>query len=827
MFGENDPFFDAVCEDDPFFDAVCEGEGDVTDTEETFTLRCEAAAERALWEADRLAVPDRGDRGVLRDGDTPAEPEVVVHKDADGNLTGPRQAAHIGTTGGADRLPLLDRADRTAVPLGGVVRDGHPPAESRGAGTDVVLHDDAGGNTARPRQVALIGAHRVPLPDRADRAEVPLGGVVLHGHTPAEPRGAGTDVVLHDDAGGNTARPHQVAPIRATGVSDQPTLPVGGSPRAHGATAAAAATPGIQQAPVTPRAPDAGGRAADGGVDACSDQNPEPAGPSGLPPALALATRRAFQLRLRCGACGARMRGSATCTACGAATATQSAEHDRARRIRFRGTQVKARKLLMDDERLRPVRVSAAQHYHVRDQPDAYAAAVRRNVQRLADAVVSPDYHAQVEGRDHLLDSYFSVLSFGASRFVNDPIAGIVRTPLPAAQLASFFAGYATQVRAQWGRRKRVGTRASRHLCAPIRRPGRPLNTARFVAVCVWVAALLTQDTETNQLVMMPGGLYSDFLINGVGFGTVKALRVALLAASKAHCAGISAVVEWQLAGQLATLLGDRWPTGAVTSFLFGPHVATTVLSEVDDFLSGGTDALRLPSSGGKDARALHAVPCAAAARRAAAALVLGPLWRLYCVEKYPQRTGTGAPSRRVCAADFVNATLPTRVLDMALRRLSSRSCSILCSRKKTQCRGEQQRAGVDISDNEPYSLHANAGAINSADGGASHLTSTVKYLRARISTVHRREFPALPNPNQSDVVNTAVAAMARVKGTAHPFECDALWDERATRLYALLDIDVPRDLQFAAQAAIGEGAGFRVSEVCNSGRRARSSMRL
>ena len=286
--------FDAVCEDDPFFDVVCEGEGDVTDTEETFTLRCEAAAERALWEADRLAVPDRGDRGVLRDGDTPAELEVVVHKDADGNLTGPRRVAHIGTTGGADRLPLLDRADRTAVPLGSVVRDGHPLAESRGAGTDVVLHDDAGGNTARPRQVALIGAHRVPLPDRADRAEVPLGGVVLHGHTPAQPRGAGTDVVLHDDARGNTARPHQVAPIRATGVSDQPTLPVGGSPRAHGATAAAAATPGIQQAPVTPRAPDAGGRAADGGVDACSDQNPEPAGPSGLPPALALATRHAF-----------------------------------------------------------------------------------------------------------------------------------------------------------------------------------------------------------------------------------------------------------------------------------------------------------------------------------------------------------------------------------------------------------------------------------------------------------------------------------------------------------------------------------------------------
>ena len=312
----------------------------------------------------------------------------------------------------------------------------------------------------------------------------------------------------------------------------------------------------------------------------------------------------------------------------------------------------------------------------------------------------------------------------------------------------------------------------------------------------------------------MPGGLYSDFLINGVGFGTVKALSAALLAASKAHCTAISAVVEWQLAGQQATLLGDRWPAGAVTSFLFGPRVATAVLSEVDDFLSGSTGALRLPSSGEKDARALHAVPCAAAARRAAAALVLEPLWRLYCVDKYPQRTGTGASSRRVCAADFANATLPTRVLDMAVRRLSSKRCLILCRRKEAQYRGEEQRAGVDISDNEPYSLHANAGAINSADGGASHLTSTVKCLRARITTVHRREFPALPNPSHADVVNTAVSAMARVKGTAHPFECDALWDERATRLFALLDIDVPRDLQFAAQAAIGEGAGFRVSEV-------------
>ena len=36
---------------------------------------------------------------------------------------------------------------------------------------------------------------------------------------------------------------------------------------------------------------------------------------------------------------------------------------------------------------------------------------------------------------DHEFDSYFSMLSFGSVRFVNDPAAGISQTPLPAAQL--------------------------------------------------------------------------------------------------------------------------------------------------------------------------------------------------------------------------------------------------------------------------------------------------------------------------------------------------------------------------------------------------------
>ena len=119
------------------------------------------------------------------------------------------------------------------------------------------------------------------------------------------------------------------------------------------------------------------------------------------------------------------------------------------------------------------------------DEPEAYATAVGRNVQRLADAVVSPDYRERVKGRDHLLDSYFSVLSFGDLRFDNDPVAGIVRTPLPAAQLASFFAGYATQVRARWGRRRRAGTPAAHQLRALFDGSGRAHDTARSMTASV------------------------------------------------------------------------------------------------------------------------------------------------------------------------------------------------------------------------------------------------------------------------------------------------------------------------------------------------------
>ena len=64
----------------------------------------------------------------------------------------------------------------------------------------------------------------------------------------------------------------------------------------------------------------------------------------------------------------------------------------------------------------------------------------------------------------------------------------------------------------------------------------------------------------------------------------------------------------------------DRWPTGAVTSFLFGARVAGVVQAEVSAVITGMTDAMRRPSLlDVAAARALLAVPCAATACRAAA----------------------------------------------------------------------------------------------------------------------------------------------------------------------------------------------------------------
>ena len=118
-----------------------------------------------------------------------------------------------------------------------------------------------------------------------------------------------------------------------------------------------------------------------------------------------------------------------------------TAVSDRAKRVRHRATYSKARNVLGEDKRRLDARVSAAQDYPACDQADEYAAAVQHRAQRLADAVVSPSTANGNASMHHEFDSYFSMLSFGSAQFANAPAAGISRTPLPAAKLASFYAG--------------------------------------------------------------------------------------------------------------------------------------------------------------------------------------------------------------------------------------------------------------------------------------------------------------------------------------------------------------------------------------------------
>ena len=102
MFGRDDPLFADAGEI-----AAGDGDGDVTDTEETYTLRCEAAAERALGGLDRAvwtagaaspagATPRlsggvaTAEGGGYRDATTEAEAEAPV---SPGGHTDARQGA--------------------------------------------------------------------------------------------------------------------------------------------------------------------------------------------------------------------------------------------------------------------------------------------------------------------------------------------------------------------------------------------------------------------------------------------------------------------------------------------------------------------------------------------------------------------------------------------------------------------------------------------------------------------------------------------------------------------------------------------------------------
>ena len=120
---------------------------------------------------------------------------------------------------------------------------------------------------------------------------------------------------------------------------------------------------------------------------------------------IALASRSAFQVRLRCRACGAQMADSTECAACGVASPAHTAVSDRAKRVRHRATHSEARHLLEDDKRRLGARVSAAQDYHVCDEAEEYAAAVQHRIQRFADAGVSPGTAKGHASMDHEFDS--------------------------------------------------------------------------------------------------------------------------------------------------------------------------------------------------------------------------------------------------------------------------------------------------------------------------------------------------------------------------------------------------------------------------------------
>ena len=121
------------------------------------------------------------------------------------------------------------------------------------------------------------------------------------------------------------------------------------------------------------------------------------------------------------------------------------------------------------------------------------------------------------------------------------------------------------------------------------------------------------------------------------------------------------------MAGQQGILHECDWPAGRITSFLFGSSLAASLHGEVSDVLAGGSEAMRVAAASDAHSKQLRAVPCAdATRRRVAARRALQPLWQQYFASQYPQRTS--ATSRRVCPTDFDRATLPTRVLDMAVR---------------------------------------------------------------------------------------------------------------------------------------------------------------
>ena len=144
-------------------------------------------------------------------------------------------------------------------------------------------------------------------------------------------------------------------------------------------------------------------------------------------------TRR--QYFRRCAGCNEpiRSQSASQCDACARPTGEASAADDRRKRRAHRGTHTGATKILIDDGKLRGLRNTA-----FGQQGEAHAAAMRRDVGCLADAVIGPGHAGNRAIMDHVLDSYFCVVSHGDVRFIDDPAAGAAVTNVVPSMLASF-----------------------------------------------------------------------------------------------------------------------------------------------------------------------------------------------------------------------------------------------------------------------------------------------------------------------------------------------------------------------------------------------------
>ena len=336
-----------------------------------------------------------------------------------------------------------------------------------------------------------------------------------------------------------------------------------------------------------------------------------------------------------------------------------------------------------------------------------------------------------------------------------------------------------------------------------------------------FTALARAQSTDDAQLAYTAGGFYSHFLIEGVTFGEVKELNTAVLLEAKRTCARslCDAMDALQRHYRERCVDGDAvlWK---VCEYLVGDLAVAQLVGEK------AAGVFEAPSAGDKAALQMLTMLCGCKKGHSTwlapvhpnltrlARSTLQPLYAEFCLALVPAERSTDGSVRRECTvADFAQCTLPTCTIEMAVRKLTTHRTQQLAAGKKAQWKHEH-RAGSDIPNEEAFSLHTNAGGIQTADGEGNMTAGSILKFSKRIHYVMKEHFQHLPNPNADDLVKTALSTMKRIIGTSQPMEADALWDERSSRLFDLIDVAVPRDRRFAASSAIAENAGFRVSEV-------------